>query len=848
MTTSLDSCCLSVPWFGSAATPTPTRRLPLGAGHRWRCVASSRLARLQGELGRPEAHALLDAVHSGRRVQNEVLAQAALQARGEDGLLQRRHRGVGQDEGRLPDALGPVGIPRRRVARQQLHVEDAGHILVGQWPIIPSTLRLVLARLRVDEHFFPQVHAKTKHEPTLCLSQVQEGAQAVASVHQHIRTKERVFTCGHVHLDFRASDTGDKVGPGVRRLRVQVPEGKRWRRVVLGALQVVPLGDLELRCRGEQGAGVCRHGALGAVCHLFPRRHSLLTACLLLTEELLLHWLQDGLQLLACQFCGFAEHLCACRTAVGQQVGQDAGVRVEGADLLDGDAKLGRTGGDDLCQATLPHLATPSLDCHSSVHGVDVDGNLSSCNHDVADGVLQRHQRHGSLLEAVSCVELSVCLLPRREVELLLRRRPQLRHVPLRNLREGRVHCLALRLQAQLPHLLLRHLELTRHGLDDGLGDGSGLREPWGAHGRAAGVVRLADGDLSAVVGNVVGQVLALHDLVNDVVRVVVAEAGVGKHLVVKGHQLALLCGGHAVVALDDVPRVAGAAHVRVDVHGNAYGPACGLAGHGGSAERGQLLRELAPEGAAHGPVLDDDVLRGAAQSHHHARLGGVRRLAAAIDHDAAHVLGSRHDRLLLHVEVVLAADAEVALDDDVRGVLEGGVGVPHREILAWHVRAVEEALLRDRVLDGEDGRLLGRRHGHADGPRGRLRLCEGGGHDKAHDHPRVLHRLAGGHEDVLLLGHKGARVQARHARVVHEGHDAFHLERGRRINGLQHAHLLCCDEDAVGAERAHDHVAAVLCLATRLLVGLHLRAHVDAARVTLRQAQLRSARERLRL
>ena len=123
--------------------------------------------------------------------------------------------------------------------------------------------------------------------------------------------------------------------------------------------------------------------------------------------------------------------------------------------------------------------------------------------------------------------------------------------------------------------------------------------------------------------------------------------------------------------------------------------------GDGGQPVRLELL---AAEAAAHPQALHGDLVRGQAEHVRHDVLGLGRVLRAGLDEDLAVLVDQRQRGVGLQVEVLLAADLELAAEP-VRGPLQPG----------GRVAAADRALValvapgRDRVVHADQRRAAAR-------------------------------------------------------------------------------------------------------------------------------------------
>ena len=130
----------------------------------------------------------------------------------------------------------------------------------------------------------------------------------------------------------------------------------------------------------------------------------------------------------------------------------------------------------------------------------------------------------------------------------------------------------------------------------------------------------------------------------------------------------------------DEIVALAGDHHVVVAV-GADLGRAPGLLGdERGDAGEQVALGLLAAEAAAHAPALDRDGVVGHAQHDRHHVLDLARVLGRGVDRDLVVLARDRQRDLALEVEMVLAADRDLALD---AGAAPQRSPRPHRRALS---------------------------------------------------------------------------------------------------------------------------------------------------------------------
>ena len=108
-------------------------------------------------------------------------------------------------------------------------------------------------------------------------------------------------------------------------------------------------------------------------------------------------------------------------------------------------------------------------------------------------------------------------------------------------------------------------------------------------------------------------------------------------------------------------------------------------------------LHLLAPEASTHAQALHRHLVAAQAQDVGDDLLGLARVLGAALHEDLAALVDHRQGGVRLEVEVLLAAELELTLDD-VGGAGQGGVGVP----TAQRGPGALERLGRDRLVQGD--------------------------------------------------------------------------------------------------------------------------------------------------
>ena len=234
--------------------------------------------------------------------------------------------------------------------------------------------------------------------------------------------------------------------------------------------------------------------------------------------------------------------------------------------------------------------------------------------------------------------------------------------------------------------------------------------------------------------------------------------------------------------------------------------------GQGGAERRdgGQPVRLelLAAEAAAHPQALHGDLVGGQAEHVRHDVLRLRRVLRARLDEDLAALVDQRQRGLGLQVEVLLAADLELAAEP-VRGPLQRGgrVAAADRPLVALVAAGLDRVVHGDqrgqRLVAGLDRfrALPGRLQGLAEHPADRV---------------AVIHDLAGEQRLVVLLA---GVVEAGHVVGGQHPHHAGHLvggvgpqagDAGVRVRGLDRPGVQGAQRAAgqvLGVERGAGHV-----------------------------------------
>ena len=193
-----------------------------------------------------------------------------------------------------------------------------------------------------------------------------------------------------------------------------------------------------------------------------------------------------------------------------------------------------------------------------------------------------------------------------------------------------------------------------------------------------------------------------------------------------------------------------------------------GLARHMGG-QRGESaglggLGFLAAKGAAHAPRLhgDEGVGHGEHPRHHALHHCGV--LGGGMDEHLASLARHGEGGLSLEIEMLLPADAQ--LSRELVGRLRDGLRrVAHPEIVIGQNLRIR----RQRILDGEDGRLLLDLHMGQSG--GATRLIAGPGDDHEDHLPPEDHGAIG--DQGIVVEGVGGGVVARHIRSRQHGDHA---------------------------------------------------------------------------
>mmetsp|Transcript_62570 Transcript_62570/g.149177 ORF Transcript_62570/g.149177 Transcript_62570/m.149177 type:complete len:398 (-) Transcript_62570:1515-2708(-) len=251
--------------------------------------------------------------------------------------------------------------------------------------------------------------------------------------------------------------------------------------------------------------------------------------------------------------------------------------------------------------------------------------------------------------------------------------------------------------------------------------------------------------------------------------------------------------------------------HVHIPVQIDLHGPAQSVGCQGNDRGEGYGASLLAAEATAHALDFADDLAARDAANAGSELLRLVGRLSGAMDRQLVALTRNSQGCIALKVEVLLAAHANLALDNDRVWHLEGGIDISvlHGQDL------VLQAVCFDRVLTCDDGlqvRVL-----HLDQTCAALGSLQGLRHDDSHGLTRGCHLLRT--EELLInVGRTPGVLLLAHVRTGEDLDDTRQSLGGGGID-RQDLRVAALAEDKNCVQRSGDlgHVIRVLGLARTL-------------------------------
>ena len=590
--------------------------------------------------------------------------------------------------------------------------------------------------LLVPEQLLAGQPADTLDVAALDLALVDERGEGVADVVQHVGAEHGVLTGEALDLDLGDRASKGEVVEGLADAGLLVEVDVR-RAVVAGreerhALQVRLFGDL----REAHGVGGAADRVdLAGLEDDVARRDAEVDA-------------GDLREALADRAAGLAHRLAV--EVAARRRGRRAGVRdlvgprrhqADGVELhaegVGGDL-------DHLGVETLAHLGAAVTDLHRAVLVEEHErAGLVEERGREGDAELHGRDREAALAVVVVRVEgfdLGPTRFQLRRLAELRPHRAEARRVVDRLPVVGAV---AVAVEVALAHHVRRQAGRARDAIEDLFDHHHALRAAEAAEGRVRDDVGLADATHHAHRRHEVGVVEVKHAALEHRLGEIEAPAAVRVERAVDGEQVALVVETDLEAAEERVP-LAGDHHVALAVEAKPHRAVRLPCAEGCDGREGVGVGLLAAEAAAHAQGLAGDLVLGHAE---HARddrlrLGGV--LGRRVDHHLAGLVEVDEGALALEVELLLAADVELALQTT-RRLRELLLHIAAFGCAVNREGAGVVALGRDGCLDAHDGRLLRDLEHHRRGgaPGERLGLREDPEHRLAIEaHDSVEHRL----------------------------------------------------------------------------------------------------------
>ncbi|KDB51037.1 hypothetical protein X805_33380 [Sphaerotilus natans subsp. natans DSM 6575] len=671
----------------------------------------------------------------------------------------RRHRvpdrqedAEGQQQRRLAHGLAAVDAVGRVAVGVEPHVECprlqrnvvGGRDLVGAGRVRQQQARGARAVHRLPAQLLGGQPAHALHEGALDLADVQRRVQRGADIVQHVGAQQPPFAGQRVDDDLAERRAVGEVEerPALQPLAVPVQAGR-------GVEAVAP--ELDAR-------GIGQRDQLGEGQRLRARRHLAAGELHRLGRHLPARR-QEGRQAVADLARRVLRRLAVEVGAGGGGGGGGVGhlVRVGGADPhpLEGQTQLVRDHLRYLGVQTLAHLGAAVVHQHRAV-GVDMHqrAGLVEVRDVEADAELHRRQRQALLQHRAGGVEggdLGAARVVAGALGQLVDQRRD--DVVLDRLAVGRDVAVLGAVEVGAAYRQRVEPEPARHLVEDHLHRQGALRPAEAAKRRVALRVRARAVAVQIDVGQPVGVVEVAQRARHHRRRQVGRGAGVGDHLDLGAQQPPGLVMTDAVAELEAVAP-AGDQEVVVAVRAQLDRALQPLRRQRRAGREQRRLRLLAAEAAAHAPALHLHLVRRQPQRVRDDVLHLGRVLGRAVHQQAVVLLRQRVGDLALQVELLLAAEAEAALQPVRRGGDRGrGVAAlqAHRrhDVLLQPVRLQRVEHRRQR-LDRRDLRRQRRRA---------PRLAARAGHDQEHRLAAPVHRALG--QDRVVVHDRAAVVDA---------------------------------------------------------------------------------------
>eukprot|EP00968_Pinguiococcus_pyrenoidosus_P023204 scaffold3643_cov267-Pinguiococcus_pyrenoidosus.AAC.5 len=693
----------------------------------------------------------------------EALIPASAANRIPDGEVRRRRREVR----RLAHRFRAVNGKRIGGIVQEVHPEILGNVVRRRDLVESGPSREELARphplviLVPPDGFLRREPPKALHEAPFDLADVNHGVDGLSEVHEDVAAKNREIARQAVHFHLGARDA----------LR-EVVEGHATAGVVISH-----------RCVPVVAAPISRDGVEALSAEVDPFEVGLLDdgrPGRVATGILLDDRAQVAQNLLACIQNSHTVEIRGHRRRRGRRIGDLVRGGLSHVDHRRRNAEALRSDGCHLRVQALPHLRTSMAHQDGSIR-VDMDQRTSLVHKlgSKVDAKLGRDPRDAALSVPIVPIEMIDQRLSRRKVaaaEQLVQHARDMPRGPWDPLPVVRDRTVSV--EVPLSHLHHVHLQGCREVVHGGFADHHSLRPSEAAergmrrHVCPAHVPRGAEG------APLVGVVQMEEGAVHHRRREVQAAAGVVVDVHLEEAQISLRIGAGSILGIEGMP-LTRALHVDVAIQHDPNGH-LEMAGRDGNCTGDEHApRFLATKRSSHALHARDHFVRVHPTDVRREILSLRAVLRGAKDLQAAIFLGDHQRCVGLQVEVLLASNEALAIDDRTAVGLQQGclLGICIAVLDLVDVRHV--GFRRNCVLNVEDGLQIFVFHVHL-GSRDARKVCRRRD-DNTDDLPDAVHELRG--EALLVFDNGTDRVVPWHVIGSEESLHAFHLQRRRRVN-----------------------------------------------------------------